>query len=438
MAGLLIFGALVALMYLFSLHDAQAWRAVGAVLGLGHSKGFMGKNTLHGSLRGFGVVVTNASEGQGNQKLVAQVHGVDPGFTLARDSALLRMVKPDIETGDQVFDERTRIEGDADRALAVLGDEARRLTEIVITGSNGVVEHETIRVSFRDIRQAGSILEPMLDLAKHLRRTQDSEIPVLLAERALHDSSQGVRLQAFRQLSSSLPHSERALSTAEQLLDTPSASLRLEACHVLLQAGPERSVPAAEMLVELAARRHVDSSIRRSALEALTGSRHRQLAIPAILEILRRADEELPVIRRAALEGLFRAGANKELLEIQPVGTADAEVLARGLGGLDTSAQPRLVQLLEHPDDRVRVAAASSLARVGDLDAIAVLRRVAGTGTLFKSAVAREAEHAIREIKSRSGGSQRGEISMVAVAPLEGAVSQADGAEAGGEVSLTP
>ena len=184
--------------------------------------------------------------------------------------------------------------------------------------------------------------------------------------------------------------------------------------------------------------RHVDSSIRRSALEALADSGNLRSAVPAMLDILQRPDEEPPVVRSAALEGLVRAGAKGELLQLQPVGPAEAEALARGLGRFDASAQPRLLQLLEHPQDRVRLAAAGSLGRVGDLGSIAALRRAAGEDRMFKTPMARAAERAIGEIKSRSGGSQRGEISLVAVAPLEGAISQADGAETGGEISLTP
>ena len=319
----------------------------------------------------------------------------------------------------------------------MLDEEARLLAEIVITGCRGEVKQQIIRVTGSGIRQAGSTLEPMLDLAQHLRRPPDSEIPALLAERALHDPSHGVRLQAFRQLSS-FSRSEQARSTAEQLLDAPSAGLRLEAGRLLLRASPERSASAARELSKLVTRRDVDSSIRRSALEALTASSHRQAAIPMMLEILRRPSDEPPVVRRAALEGLVRAEAREELLEIQPAGWAEAEALARGLGCFDISAQPRLLQLLEHSEDRVRMAAVDSLGRVGDSGSIAALRQVAGKDTLFKSALARAAEQAIGEIKSRSGGFQRGEISLVAVAPLEGAVSQAGDPEAGGEISLTP
>ena len=83
------------------------------------------------------------------------------------------------------------------------------------------------------------------------------------------------------------------------------------------------------------------------------------------------------------------------------------------------------------------MAAAKSLGEVGDSKAVAALRQIAGHDRLFKSYLARQAEQAIESIKSRSGGSQQGEISIITVAPLEGAVSAADDTEAGGEVSLT-
>ena len=124
------------------------------------------------------------------------------------------------------------------------------------------------------------------------------------------------------------------------------------------------------------------------------------------------------------------------MLEVEIEGEAEAEILARGLGRFDASVQPRLLRLLKDSSDRVLLAVVKSLGEVGDPGAIRHLREVAGQDRLFKSALAREAERAIESIKDRSDGSQQGEISIVAVEPLEGAVSPSGDSEPGGEISL--
>lgn len=428
-----MFGAGVVVSFIFRQISHGTWKSVGAEMGLEFSNKWMGSRTLQGRLRGFGVQISEKSDGQA-QRIMAEVFGVNPGFTLGRDSAFQRMVKPDIETGDQVFDERTRIEGDEDRALAVLGDEARRLTEIVVTGAEGEVKDLSILSALSGIRHARSSLETMIDLAQTLRRPRDEDLPGLLAQRALEDSSRGVRLQAFRRLAWSYSSTDEARDTAETLLGAHGAGLRLEAARVLLQ-DRERGEQASEVLQDLATRVHVDSSLRREAVETLSHSNYRHAAIPTMAALLDSSKREPPPVRRAALEALVQTRAEQELLAVQPADAAEAELLARGLGFLDVSAQPRLVELLDHPEDRVRREVAVALGRVGDLGAVASLRKLAGTGSLFRSAVARAAESAISDIQNRSGGSQAGEISLVAVAPLQGAVSPIVARE-GGEVSL--
>ena len=437
MGELVIFGIAAAISYMFRQMGHGAWKQVASDLDLEFSSGLLSSRRLQGRLRGYGVQIEEKSENK-SHRIVAEVFGVDPGFTLGRDSAFLRMVKPDIETGDQVFDERTRIEGDEDRALAVLGDEARRLTEIVVSGSGGEVKSSTLSGTVSHVRNVPSSLDSMIDLAQVLRRPRDTELPSLLAQRALEDSSRGVRLQAFRRLTWTFPGAEETRATAETLLDAPGAVLRLESARVLLH-DQDRGERASKTLQDLAARHHVDSSLRREAVETLAQSNHRHGAVPTFASLLESPRPEPPPVRRAALEALVQTRSGNELLAVQPADESEAELLARGLGFIDVSAQPRLLELLDHAEDRVRREAAVALGRVGDLNAVASLRKVAGSGSLFRSAVARSAESAITDIQARAGGSQAGEISLVAVEPLQGAVSTAGadaGSSEGGEVSL--
>ncbi|MEM8932993.1 MAG: hypothetical protein AAGE94_17540, partial [Acidobacteriota bacterium] len=317
MFGVLALITAFALLVVFSsMRGRRTWKSVAADLGLTYTPSLMAGKKLQGRHRGFDIRIEEVSEGNHGKKLMIQVSGVDPGFTLGRDSALLRMIKPDIETGDQLFDQRTRIEGDADWALALLGDEARRLTEIVVSGWNGELKRKVLSASYKKIEDTASTLETVLDLAQRLRQPAPHELPKLLMERAGHDPSSPVRLQALRRLASSTAFRKEALATAETLLDSSSDALKLEACRLLVGSNSDKRDLAAKDLAGLATWHWVDSSVRRSALEALGESRYQRSAIATMGQLLRQPDTP-PRIRSTALDGLIRAGARRELLEVR-------------------------------------------------------------------------------------------------------------------------
>ncbi|MEM1176956.1 MAG: hypothetical protein AAGM22_01325 [Acidobacteriota bacterium] len=433
---ILVIGAIAAGFLVLQRHlGKKAWEELAAELGLEFSMTFGGEKSLHGSLRGFGVSIHGGSQNKNNtQKPMIVVRGVDPGFTLAREGAISRLVGRDISTGDPEFDSQLKILGDEVRARAVLGDEARRLAFFVISTKGGELQNSRLTVNFKGLPDVRSTLESMLQLAERLRWPQPNEIPVLLAERALNDDSFGVRLEAFRQLTTSFPRSDRTLFTAEQLLRAHSADLRLEASLVLLRTSSKHSERAAETLVELVKRRHVAAASRRAGLAALASSRHRETTIPLMADILRGADQD-PSIRSAALEGLFQAKAHDELLKVRPVGAEECERLAQMLRRVGVAAEPQLLELLHHPEDSVRLATIKSLEHVGGRTALAPLHEVSESGTFFDGKVARAARGALETIQRRIGGPQGGEISIAAVSPLDGALSPTK-ASKGGEVSF--
>ncbi|MEO1366511.1 MAG: hypothetical protein AAFX50_05005, partial [Acidobacteriota bacterium] len=197
----------------------------------------------------------------------------------------------------------------------------------------------------------------------------------------------------------------------------------------------ERAAAAAKTLIRIASGQHLDPGPRVSALEALAASRERSAALPTMAEILRRPEDPADV-RMAALDGLIEARHSAELLAVDPANDAEALRLAEALGSLDGAAQGRLRELLVFPSGRVRAAAATSLGRVGDVASLGALHGLAEDG-LLKSAEARAAEEAMARIKAREGASQDGEVSVVAVRPLDGAVSPVDADDDGGEVTLT-
>ncbi|MEO1085695.1 MAG: HEAT repeat domain-containing protein, partial [Acidobacteriota bacterium] len=394
-----------------------------------------GGKQLHGDIEGFSVAVRPDSQGQNQRVLIAEVYGVHPGFSLAREGALTRILTRDVETGDRIFDDRVRIDGDPLRAVAVLDHHARRLAHRVIVEDKGELQRGVISRTFKNINQAQQVLRPMLELAKILHSPTDRDLPMALGERALTDESLAVRRQAFHHLKTSFSGSERLLATAEGLLRAPSEKLRLEACRVLLTTDTGRGQPAAEVLLDLVRRRHLKAETRCTGLRLLVASRYRDSAVPAMRSILGQADED-PEVRRATIDSLIQTPARDGLLDVYPVGAEEAEVLANSFGHIGPSAQPRLLELLGREEDAVRMAAIDALRRMGDLEAVSSLHGIAESGTLWNAAAARAARQAIDAITHRHGGSQGGEVSIVSLEPLDGALSTADRSPDGGELSF--
>lgn len=438
---LAVLGACGAMAWSAHVVDARRkWGAAGSRARLTLDTPRLTPPRLRGVRRGFSVVVSGSTP-------LVQVLDVDPGFTLGRDSAMARSIKPDIETGDAEFDEIIRVEGDRDFALGLLPADTRRHV-VDLVGAEGVeVEGGRMEAKVDDIQQLPKLLSRMLHLAKLLRRPTIREIPARLAGHALEDASPGFRLQAFRHLASEFHGTDEAPTTAAALLETPHAELRLEAARALLEReGGEdakyRSA-AAMSLAGLTEKREADEWIRRRALEQLARSEETDAAVHVARRLLQPRDER-PAMRRAALVALVHAGAFDVLLDLEPNDDpAELEVLAWCLGETgDVRAQPRLLDLLDYPRLTVGLAAAKALGAAGDVRAVSALRRAADAKGALRTPLIRVAKEAVEQIQTRLGGSQAGEISLVEPTPLEGAISPAGDGEGsseesrGGEVSL--
>lgn len=442
MAELLIVGAVMVGIAVSTFSTHRDWARVAKQVGFEPPAFPAVSRRMRGTQRGFQVEIAHKSD-DSQSRLVLEIQGIDPGFTLGRDSAMARLIKPDIEIGERIFDDLVRVQGDPDLARAVLGNEARRLARHVITGAAGRLQDGKLQAFVSKITEVPAWLPTLLDLAETLGRPDPREVPRLLSQRALSDRSAGVRLQAFRQLASSFRRSDELHLCARRLLDSPDLALRLEACRSLLRSpDSEAGAMAARSLIDVAESPKADSTMRRIALESLARSSFSRLAVATMMRLLetsslQSADHETAAIRTAALQGLLTARATDELLEVQlSDNPAEAEIFARGVGQLGSvSAQPRLLELLTHPSDRVRVEAIKALGAVGDARAVEPLRGAESAGLLQSLAISREADSAVAKIQGRLGGSQAGEISLAEVSGLEGAVSRSDASE-GGEVSL--
>lgn len=399
MVEVVVVGAFLALIVGRSVMRNRDWRSVARELGLEPSRSMLGSRTLAGTFQGFTVRVKEISK-DSKSRVQIEVHGVDPGFTLGRDGALARMFSPDMKVGDEIFDQKIRVQGDADRALAVLNDWNRWLIREIFNDDGGQLANGILETAIRSVDGVPDTLRSMVRLAARLGRPSDAELPERLSRQVLDGQSHGVRRTAFRHLlglPGDLPGDQpgaesTALVTARELLGDFSQEMRVEACRALRDQ-PDDADRVAETLAEIVGSGEIDSATRCDALEVLADSPRRGVAVRALTEVL------------------------------------DADADADADSDSDAGPVPQEVQR----------AAVEALGRIGDLDAVPRLRRLAESGQLFRSAVARAAEAAIEEIKGRAGGSQAGEISLVSVDSLEGAVSPAEDSEVvgGGEVSLT-
>ena len=419
-------------------NERGTWVRVGARLGLTLVSSWPAPLRLSGTIRGFDIAVTRSRLG----KIVVQVLDIDPWFTLEEKGPSARMDVPPIDIDGWGFDEMMRVCGDRDFALGLLTMSTRAAADKVVLDLGGEVAEGKVSVPVRSIHSAPEAIGPMLCLAEALRRPTSDELPPLLAHNALEDVSKVFRFQCFQQLVREFSGTPEVLQTARQLLGDSDGELRLEAAVVLLdrEDDPLHRVRTAEALFDLAARHDVEVELRCSALDAMVRSEVSGKATALASGILDDLEEPREM-REHALVVLAQAKAVHELLAVETVyDGAERARLVWALGQCgDVAAQPRLLEMLSHRDEHIRLLAIDSLGAVGDAEAVHPLRRLAGEKTLIQTPVARRVEEAVLQIRHRLGGSQAGEISIVDPEPLEGAVSVAEGEREGpegGEVSL--
>ena len=137
------------------------------------------------------------------------------------------------------------------------------------------------------------------------------------------------------------------------------------------------------------------SELRETALDGLVRMRF-QAAVPRLLEELKNAEEPLA---RGLVEALGRL--------------TDERYLER--------VQPRLIELLSCDAGPLVREVVIALGRVGDRQAVGPLRKRQGV----YSGIYQEIERAITAIQHRNAGGERGQISLVEVQSLSGALSPA-------------
>ncbi|MEM1177587.1 MAG: hypothetical protein AAGM22_04530, partial [Acidobacteriota bacterium] len=340
--------ALLGLFVMLGFHRrSPPWRGLAHTLGLKHSR-----TGLWGELQGKTVEVYE------DRGIVVVVHGVDPGFTIGRDSLRQQLAKPDILTGDRAFDERIRIEGNRSLALAALRDYVRQMVNSLVLDFNGTVEGRELRARLTSASDLESVLPRLLDLAQNLERPEPDEVPRELARIAEHDASKSVRLQALKELGGAFRGSPEALEAARAVDELDDVALQIEAGAILMRGAPSDQQRGQRLLATLILDRGHRPATRRSALMTLQTHADKEILEGMVTNLLA-AESAAPVdIRRAAIRVCEYRRLTQPLMTTVPL---DEPEWVRRIQALevigDTSVQPTLLDWLEEEKRSVRIAA---------------------------------------------------------------------------------
>jgi hypothetical protein len=274
---------------------------------------------------------------------------------------------PEIEVGDESFDEAVESRGEATSVLAVLDGKTREMVRknVTIEGTtiadDSVLWHASEEIT--DERQLEKIVRDLLALAERLR-DQDAEIPDRLARNVAKDPVDGVRLANLRTLQSEFPDAKLTRNVSQSALEDEAPVVRLAAADFLGEPG-------------------------------------------------------LPTLRDLVLgDPIIDAGVRSEALRLLLERAPQQTVL------------PVLIRLLGSEDADAAVAAASALGRVGTVAAVAPLRATID-GALTSSELKHVAREAIKAIQARLMGAESGQLGLAEAPTAQGQLTVSDPSQDG-------
>lgn len=313
---------------------------------------------------------------------------------------------PDLETGDQPFDEAVLVSGHPVLVAAVLDRVARRDVLRLVAAGGEVTRGRLVWPVGRAIASTRGFVRAVTEAQKLARRLFSPPDPAArLAHNAIRDPAAGVRARNLHFLAGRFADRPVTAETLRLALADSAAVVRLEAATSLGEEGRQ-------VLVDLATAPGSADGVAAAALRALGPA----IGVDPVVTLL---DEGLSDGRRemvlAALEVLGRCGGEVALerlgqcLQSPADEVAAAAVSALGATG-DPGAEAALVAALEHPTSAVRTAAAEALGRAGTVTAVPRLRAAAlSDGELRRAAV-----RAIAAIQSRASGAAPGQLALAA------------------------
>lgn len=374
----------------------------------------------------------------GFASLVIEVPG-PPGFTgmkLRRERHRPRGMR-EIEVGDEAFDSKFFVEGPIRTVFTLLDAEARRL----LIGADGEsLWDKELELVGGEIRaetsdpQLPAILPILLEVGR--RFAQPVDVARRLAENAGQDPTAGVRLANLLLLVREFPGEPGTVEALRAACSDPSPEIRLRAAEKLGAEGRDVLVNLAES--------EVDDAVSEQAV-AILGE---DLAFERATAILRLALRRRRLgTARVCVEALGRHGEAAVEMLAKVTAREQGELAAAAAQALgetgSLTAEPSLIQALQHENMEVQVAAAKALGRVGSAAAVLPLKAAAERSSRDED-LRRATRQAIAEIQSRLPGASPGQLSLagaevgqLSLAQAEaGQLSLATGPE--GQLSLAP
>jgi HEAT repeat protein len=316
----------------------------------------------------------------------------------------------EIELGDYGFDENVYLRGSAPLAFALMDRETRRRLVGLFLWTDATVSLKdgALRVEIPDTlaapRWLAERVAAVLDVAQRLSRPAD--LASRLAANVGGDPIADVRLRNLKVLVREYPGRPATLSALRAALRDPSVQVRVHAAMALGEGGHDTllAIASAE-----------DGDLEAAlAIDALGG----RLPLERVKTILAHALRTRRLqVARACLESLGRRRVTESVEPLAKVlaiekGTL-AETAARALGmTARPEAEPPLIDTLERGGERLKLAAALALGRVGSAAAVAPLRRLEATSP--EGGLRRAAREAIAEIQERLSGASPGQLSLAA------------------------
>jgi HEAT repeat protein len=305
-------------------------------------------------------------------------------------------------TGDERFDPLVQLHGDEAQAIALLDSETRhalryaRGLSVSVEGGAVTQHHRALLCSLDEI---GTSIDSIKDLARRFLVPED--VAGRLAANARDDPEPGVRARNLEVLARHFPG--RAQGPLRAALDDYSDEVRLRAAVALGEEGRET-------LLGFAQDDASSEDLRVRAVDAL-GGRLPLAQMSQLLETLLDGGSLMVVL--AAIVGF-----EKSVAEAPPAAVS--------------SAEGALFRVLDHREERVRLAAAQALGRVGSVAAVTPLM-AAIQARAFDPGFDDAARRAIAAIQARVPGASVGQLSLTAGAA--GQVSLPDD-DSAGRVSL--
>ena len=338
-----------------------------------------------------------------------------------------------ISLSEKELDSRVYIAGDAGDALVLLEEEVRTLAERLVIELNGSMLGRMLEAEVDAESELSTAVQDLLALAGHLERQRSKGLAEKLRQVVSASNFPEFQSEAFDGLRAQFEASQRMAPAPVRVPDSPPVRLRLDVAALLLYLGEEARALAVELILKTLQSTWLEPDTHHAALRLLIEESDRETAEPVLEAWLSRPIED-PDLRRAAIRACARRFVVGPLLELEIESEADGVALLEALTEIgDPAAQKRAIRELDHRSQRVRTAAAATLGRLGDLDAIPALVNALSENPDRR--LRRAVKEATASIQERAGVFQSGELSITQVSPLEGSLSSADG-PTGSEVSL--